>query len=128
MFNPFVRFLECEGGNMNRQLLYACALIQIATITLIFFLIRSIRYPFYFIFDMDHTTMLDMLLINSGRLPDHLNHTALGMYVFMRLTSSVASALGVLTTFRLEDVGAALNPLLPVAELTTFLRLHSPFV
>jgi hypothetical protein len=117
-----------EGESMKRQLLYACALILIAVISLILFLILSIRNPFYFIWDMDHITMIDMLLINSGRLPDHLNHTALGMYLFMRLTCSVASVLGVLATFRLEDVGAALNPLLPVAELTTFLRLHSPFV
>jgi hypothetical protein len=77
---------------------------------------------------MDHVTALDMLLINAGQLPDHINHTGLGMYLLMRITSVTAAKLGFLSTTSLDDLAIALNPLLPLAEFTTFLRLHSPFI
>lgn len=77
---------------------------------------------------MDHIVTLDILLINSGQLPDSLAHTSLGMYLLLRATSTLAEKLHLISTSSLTGVASALNPLLPVAELTSFLRLHSPLV
>ncbi len=88
----------------------------------------SARYPFYFIWDMDHVTTLDVLLLNSFQRPDHINHTGLGMYLIMKLSTLIAVSAGALETSRLEDLKNALNPVLAVAELKTFLRLHTPVI
>jgi hypothetical protein len=113
---------------MNQRLLCAGAIVLLTALSLAGFVYVSERYPFYFIWDMDHTAALDLLLINNGLLPDHINHTGLGMYLLTRLTSLVSWTLGTLSTLHFETVAAALNPLLPIAEFTTFVRLNSPVV
>lgn len=85
-------------------------------------------YPFYYLWDMDWTTTLDLLLIRSGQLPDHVNHTGFGMYLVLSWSHAVAHALGQVSLLDLSDVHAAGNPLLGAAELTDFVRAHTPFV
>src|SRR5215213_10476659 len=104
---------------MNQRALCACAIMLLTAFSLASFVWVSERYPFYFIWDMDHSAALDLLLINNGLLPDHINHTGLGMYLLTRLTSLVSWSIGTLSTLRFDNVAAALNPLLPIAEFTT---------
>jgi hypothetical protein len=113
---------------MNRNAWLTAVMVLIVLGTLAGLVAISERYPFYFIWDMDQTTALDVALINAGKHPDHLNHTSIGMYAVMRATSFIAMQLRLITTANYDILAQALNPLFPVAEITTFLRLHSPVV
>ncbi len=85
-------------------------------------------YPHYFMWDMDLTVTLDSLLIHSGLMPDHINHTSFGMYLLLRITQSVARTFDVISALTLGDLSASLNPISGVVELTDFIRLHSPVI
>lgn len=105
---------------------------SLAALLVAFFLARyiaiSLRYPFYFIWDMDQISALDTLLIGSGQIPDHLNHTGFGMYLIQSLSARLAHGLHLLSTISLADMNASLNPATGIAELTHYLRMHSPFM
>jgi hypothetical protein len=92
------------------------------------FLAISHAYPYYFIWDMDLVAAEDVILVGSGLTPDHLNHPCFGMYLVQSLTARLAHGLGVLSALSLGQLDASLNPAAAVAELTTFLRLHSPYL
>lgn len=85
-------------------------------------------YPYYFIWDMDHTTTLDTLLINSGMLPDHISNTGFGMYLVLAKTARIGQAAKAVSAINLSEVKHSLNPVMTTAELTGFLRAHQPFL
>jgi hypothetical protein len=85
-------------------------------------------YPYYFIWDMDHITTLDTLLINSGMLPDHINHTGFGMYLVLAKSSTLGQAAGAASATTLSEAAKSLNPVMTTAELTGFIRAHQPFI
>lgn len=95
-------------------------------VLLVLFFRSSLNYPYYFIYDMDQVTAVDTVLINSGSLPDHINHTGFGMYLLLSASSRIARALNIVSASNLNDLDHSLNPLAGMAELTEFLRLHSP--
>ena len=70
----------------------------------------SRKYPYYFIWDMDLSTAIDTALINSGRTPDHINHTAFGMYLVSKHATWWGKQLGLLSVADLDDVFGSLNP------------------
>jgi hypothetical protein len=82
-------------------------------------------YPYYFMWDMDHITSLDTLLINSGMLPDHTAHTGFGMYLLLSKTIALGQAAGEVSVINLSEVA---NPVITTAELTGFIRAHQPFL
>lgn len=88
----------------------------------------SRKYPFYFIWDMDHITTVDSILIASGDIPGHVNHTNFGAYLIFRMTEKAAYALNSISVVSLDDLRHSLSPLFGVAELTDFFRRHSPVV
>ena len=88
----------------------------------------SRKYPYYFIWDMDLSTAIDTALINSGRTPDHINHTAFGMYLVSKHATRWGKQLGLLSVADLDDVFRSLNPVACMAELTDYLRRLSPWV
>jgi len=88
----------------------------------------SRQYPYYFIWDMDLSTAIDTALINSGRTPDHINHTAFGMYLVSKHAARWGERLGLLSVADLDDVFRSLNPVACMAELTDYLRRLSPWV
>ncbi len=88
----------------------------------------SCDYPYYFIWDMDHITCLDTVLIQSGLLPDHICHPGFGMYLPLFFSEKVGHFCGAVSALDLSDVAGSLNPLAGMAELTDFVRLHSPFL
>ena len=85
-------------------------------------------YPYYFIWDMDYVTTLDTVLIHSGLLPDHLHHTGFGMYLFLFFSEKIAHFFDIVSVLDLREIGSSLNPLAGMAELTDFVRFHSPFL
>jgi hypothetical protein len=84
--------------------------------------------PFYYSWDMDWLTTLDALVIQGGRLPDHVHHTSFGMYLVLAWSQRIASALGGVSFLDLSDADGAGNPLVGVAELTDYFRAHTPIV
>ncbi len=85
-------------------------------------------YPYYFIWDMDYITCLDTVLIQSELLPDHISHTGFGMYLLLSFSEKIAHCFSAVSAINLTELAASLNPLAPMAELTDFIRLHSPFL
>ncbi len=83
--------------------------------------------PFYYAFDMDFVTALDVLFLRSELLPDHLCHPGLGMNLILTGVAAAASALGQLSAGSLDALGAMLNPLAGLAELTDILRATLPY-
>lgn len=100
----------------------------VVTLLALAYLSVSQAFPFYFSWDMDWVTTLDALVIQSGGLPDHVNHTGFGMYFVLAWSQRLASALGWVSFLTLEDVAGAGNPLLGIAELSDYFRRHSPVV
>lgn len=86
------------------------------------------RYPFYFIWDMDLATVLDLIVIKSGLHPDHVNHPGFGMYLLLKLCTLPADLAGLLSAASLTTLAKALDPLACVAEVTDFVRLLSPVI
>src|SRR4030042_439535 len=85
-------------------------------------------YPYYFVWDMDHVTCLDTVLIQSGLLPDQICHPSSGMFLLLFFSEKIAHFFGVVSALNLAEVAGSLNPLAVMAELTDFIRLHSPFL
>lgn len=86
------------------------------------------HYPYYFIWDMDHITCLDTVLIQSRLLPDHICHPCFGMYLPLFFSHKIAYLFSIVSALDLEDLAASLNPLAAMAEMTDFIRFHSPFL
>jgi hypothetical protein len=86
----------------------------------------SERYPYYLIWDMDLTVAIDTLIVNSGRLPDHISHPSFGVYLVTAPSARLSRALGGVSVADLRDAANTLNPMAAMAELTDYLRRHSP--
>jgi len=78
--------------------------------------------------DMDHITCLDTVLIQSRLLPDQICHPSSGMYLPLIFSEKIAHFFGILSALDLAEVAGSLNPLAAMAELIDFVRLHSPFL
>jgi hypothetical protein len=96
-----------------------------------FFLARWQRaaeaYPYYFAWDMDLVTSVDLLGIHEGALPDHVHHPGFGMYLALSAQQRWSHAQGQLGAFALGDVERSLNPLGVMADHTLQLRRLSPY-
>ncbi len=102
--------------------------IAIVVIAISYFMVlmkNMSAYPYYFMWDMDQLTALDLMLIQSGYLPDQVHHPSFGMYLFLTLSTSAARLLDILPTISFDDLTHSLNPILPLAEVTDYLRAHS---
>lgn len=86
------------------------------------------RFPFYFIWDMDLVTVLDMVVLRSGLHPDHVNHPGFGMYLIADLWIGLTQALGMVSAVSLDELARAMSPLACVAELTDAVRVLSPIL
>lgn len=102
-------------------------IIGVALLALLYAHIRQ-QVPFFHAWDMDWTTALDVLVIQSGGLPDHVNHPGFAMYLLLTWSHRAAFALDQVSFLDLEDVRQAGNPIVGAAELTEYLRAHSPLV
>lgn len=112
----------------QRSVLFQTSALVAVALFLARFISISRHYPYYFAWDMDYVTTLDTLLIRSGLLPDHINHPCFGMYLILGLTQRVARLFDVISVGSLTDLSGSLSPLAGMAELTTFNRLHTPFL
>ena len=74
--------------------------------------------PFHNAWDMDLITVMDLYQMADGILPQHINHTGMGLYLIQRL----AWPLGNLSAFTLTEVLNSPIPLLPIAEATVWVR------
>jgi len=74
---------------------------------------------------MIHTTAIDVVLVNSGLLPAHVAHPCFGIHLVSTVVLNIFSAVSGQPPLTLQNLNAALNPLLPVAELADQLRFLS---
>lgn len=88
----------------------------------------SVRYPYYLIWDMDLITIQDLILIQSGYFPDHIAHPGFGMYLILFFTHKLAFLINYVSLLDLSTLASSLNPIMGLAELTFFVRLHSPLI
>lgn len=115
-------------GEQQKNAVFAALFSAITVLLLAWYVFISYDYPYYFIWDMDHITALDTVLIQSGLRPDHICHPGFGMNLLLFFSEKIAHLFGVVSALDLEELAGSINPLAAMAELTTFVRLHSPFL
>ncbi|MHC4070107.1 MAG: hypothetical protein ACYS18_07185 [Planctomycetota bacterium] len=112
----------------KKNVVFAVVFSAVIVLLLGGYILICCQYPYYFIWDMDHITCLDTVLIQSELLPDQIGHPSFGMYLLLFCTEKIAHLSGVVSILDLEGLSASLNPLAAMAELTDFVRLNSPFL
>jgi len=115
-------------GEQQKNMIFPIAFSAVIVLLLAWYILACCDYPYYFMWDMDHVTCLDTVLIQSGLLPDHICHPNSGMYLPLIFSEKIAYFFGILSALNLAEVAVSLNPLAVMAELTDFVRLHSPFL
>lgn len=80
------------------------------------------EFPFDFVWDMDISATQDVLLLNSGLPPAHLDHPKYVMALAQAAEAGLLQRLGSLTTARLTDLAESPQPMLGLAELDGRLR------
>lgn len=78
--------------------------------------------PFDYIWDMDITAAQDVLLLNSGEPPSHLDHPTYVMNLLQAAEAGLMQRTGQLSAANLTQLAQAPQPLLGLAELTDKLR------
>ncbi|CAL7963088.1 membrane hypothetical protein [Gammaproteobacteria bacterium] len=112
----------------NKEILFGFFVATLLCVFLWRYLSICQAYPYYIAWDMDLSTTIDVILINSGLIPSHFAHPGFGMYLIFRLTTKIAYFFGSIAIKSLADISASLNPIVGVAQLTDFLRYHTPFM
>lgn len=115
-------------GEQQKNMIFPIVFSAVIVLLLAWYILVCCDYPYYFMWDMDHVTCLDTVLIQSGLLPDHICHPNSGMYLPLILSEKIAYFFGILSVSNLAEVAGSLNPLVAMAELTDFVRLYSPFL
>lgn len=115
-------------GEQQKNTIFPVLFSAVVVLLLCWHVSISRDYPYYFIWDMDHITCLDTVLIQSGLLPDQICHPSFGVYLPLFFSEKIAHFFGILSALDLADIAGSLNPLAMMAELTDFVRLHSPFL
>lgn len=113
----------------NRSaLVHALVISVLLSASVLLFLHVSRQYPYYFLWDMDATTAIDTVLVQSHELPSHINHPGFGMYLWLSLVHKAACALHYVSVLDLNDLSRSLNPLGGIVELTVFVKDNSAFL
>ena len=112
----------------NKKLLEL--ILFVAVVVALFSFLKGVShfYPSYFSWDMDLTTTIDLLHIQSNRLHVHFAHPATGMYMILKPIHNLLFYLGHVDTLNLNDLAEAHNPTLAMAQLTTFARSIIPYI
>ena len=81
--------------------------------------------PFYFNWDTDASVVIDVILINSGLLPEHINHPSYGAYNLLALVLNISSFIapnGLLASSLADFQLNCLDPLKCLENTTTLLH------
>jgi len=114
-------------GSVRRHAIHLATLVAVCLLLLRFTTVAD-RYPYYVTWDMDLTATEDCVLIHSRLLPDLVSLPGFGMYFLLFFTQKAAYSIGAVSVLSLGDLAGSLNPLAGMAELTSFVRGHSPFL
>jgi hypothetical protein len=115
-------------GEQQKNMIFPIVFSAVIVLLLAWYILACCDYPYYFMWDMDHVTCLDTVLIQSRLLPNQICHPSSGMYLLLFFSEKIAYFFGILSALDLAEVAGSLNPLVVMAELTDFARLHSPFL
>lgn len=109
-------------NSQNKLKLNQVWLFTALTFCVLYFYRISSFFPFYFIFDMDQITVLDAILIESNKLPDHYYHTSYGMYFTLVWINRILSFVGVSHIVTLDVLKNSLNPFNDIVFITNCFR------
>jgi len=115
-------------GGQQKNAIFLVVFPAVVVLLLAWHVFISQDYPYYYVWDMDYVTAVDTVLIQSGLRPDHICHPGFGMNLLLFFSEKIAHLFGTLSVLDLEELAGSLNPLAAMAELTTFVRFHSPFL
>jgi len=105
-----------------------CVALMISVLTLRF-LSLSLCYPYYSMWDMDIQAVEGTMAIQGETIPvSNLGHPSFGTYLLHTFSHKIAYSLGIVSILAKEQLATCLSPTTCVVELTSYLRLHSPFV
>jgi len=95
-----------------------------------YYILTKNIFPFHFQWDTDATVTIDTLLINSGMLPEHINHPSYGMYWMQSLITGfigrLISSLGYI--YDLNTLIACNDMMQCIADYANHLRFLSKIV
>lgn len=84
-------------------------------------------FPYDFIWDMDATTVQDVLFYNTGQYPTHNDHPKFAMVLILSWCSQIVACFGSLSGINLHALQQAPQPFFMLAELTEFLKSTQAF-
>lgn len=99
-----------------------CAYLIALLLFLWYYLGLSQTFAFDLAFDMDISSVNDALLFNSGQLPVHIDHPRYLMHLITAWSVQIGHWLGWVSVAQFSELAQSPSPLLPIAELTLFLR------
>lgn len=115
-----------EGASRSAEpavpLWQALSFALLALCLLLHFLGLAGLHPYDFVWDMDASATQDVLLLNSGHPPAHLDHPKYVMAVAQAFEARLLRLGGLVSVANLQDLARAPQPLLAVAELNDRLR------
>ena len=115
-------------SKLQKNMVFPVVFSAVVILLLVWHISISYNYPYYFIHDMDYVTSLDLVLIQSDLRPDHICHPGFGMYLPLSFSQKIAHFVGAVSASDIDSFADSLNPLAMMAELTDFVRRHSPFL
>lgn len=117
---------DSDSATPPNRLLVALVL-GLVTCALLWQMNVSQQFPFYFMFDMDLSSVTESLSIQSGKRPDIIMHPGFGMYVIQTAAHWLGVKAGILPpVLTYAQLNQSPEPLLVVAALTDFFRSLSP--
>ena len=87
--------------------------------------------PFYFNWDTDASVVVDVILINSGLFPEHINHPSYGAYSLLSLVLNISSFIvptGSFASSLADFQSNCLDPLKCLENTTTLLQFVTRFL
>lgn len=78
--------------------------------------------PYYYSWDMDLITVLDLLIMSDGQMPAHMAHPGFGLYWLLNTSQNLAQYFGYITDVSMSSLFQSEQPFLLLAERMSFLR------
>lgn len=86
------------------------------------------QYPYFISWDMDLITAIDLLRLQDGHTPLHINHPGLGMYLLLKPLLWVSHQFELVEAWGYAGLAEFKNPMLGVAQIVNWVRSFNPFL
>ena len=110
----------------NNKFIYFKFSLFIILISFCYLLNKS--FPFYFLWDMEHTVTLDIISIFSNTIPTHINHPGLGTYLILSWWDFLLFKLNIISGISISDIKSSISPIFLIYEITNSNRAFHIFL